>query len=267
MTLTITSIHIYPIKSLGGISLHEANMSDRGIQYDRRWMLIRPDGQFLTQRQLPQMVWLEVQIQGEYMWVRHTRKKMEPLKIALQPSGGETKQVKIFSDNCMAQLVDTKADEWFKAALETDCQLAYMPDESHRLIDADYRRKPGEVVSFADGYPCLIIGEASLDELNRRLETPVPMGRFRPNFVFSGGKAHDEDGWSAIQIGEVPFFAVKKCARCQIPTVDPDTASFLKEPTRTLASYRQSNNKVYFGMNLLLGGAGKVKVGDLIELK
>ena len=267
MALTLTSIHVYPIKSLGGISLPEAKLSDRGLLYDRRWMLVRPDGQFLTQRQLPQMVWLEIQIQGEYMWVRHTRKEMEPLEISLKPTGGETKQVQIFSDSCTAQLLDKKADQWFKAALGADCQLVYMPDESQRLIEADYRRKPDEVVSFADGYPCLIIGQASLDELNRRLKSPVPMGRFRPNFVFSGGKAHDEDSWSAIQIGEVPFFAAKKCARCQIPTVDPDTATFQKEPTRTLATYRRNDNKIHFGMNLLLGGMGSVKVGDSIILK
>ena len=267
MPLTLSAINIYPIKSMGGIALKEAYLSDRGLQYDRRWMLVRPDGQFLTQRQLPQMVWLEVQIKGASMWIRHKKKEIEPLEISLSPAPSESLQVRVFSDTCLAWLPDKAADQWFSKALDSNCRLAYMPDESQRLIDPDFSRKENEVVSFADGYPCLIIGQATLDELNRRLDKPVPMSRFRPNFVYTGGKPHEEDDWSAIRMGNVPFFAVKKCARCQIPTVDPETATFQKEPTRTLATYRRTDNKIHFGMNLLLGGKGKVKVGDIIEMQ
>jgi uncharacterized protein YcbX len=142
--------------------------------------------------------------------------------------------------------------------------LAYMPEASHRPVDPDYARN-GELTSFSDGYPLLLIGQAALDDLNARLAIPVSMERFRPNIVFSGGSPYLEDSWQAFSIGQMLFRAVKPCARCVLTTIDPLTGVRGPEPLRTLATYRTRANKVLFGMNLLYEGSGRLSVGDALH--
>ena len=140
-----------------------------------------------------------------------------------------------------------------------------MPDSTKRSVDKNYANN-NEVTSFSDGYPFLIIGESSLDDLNKRLGDPLPINRFRPNIVFTGGTPYEEDMMMHFTINSVNFFGVKLCARCTIPTVNQNDASKSVEPLRTLATYRQKNNKVYFGQNLLHHGIGSIHVGDTIEV-
>jgi uncharacterized protein YcbX len=139
-----------------------------------------------------------------------------------------------------------------------------MPDSTKRIVAAEYANN--KLVGFADGYPFLIIGEESLNDLNNRLEEPLPMNRFRTNFVFSGGKSFDEDNWKTIRIGDLVFHSVKPCARCVITTINQNTGIKDKEPLKTLAAFRQKDNKVMFGMNLVADGTGNVKVGDELEM-
>jgi hypothetical protein len=139
-----------------------------------------------------------------------------------------------------------------------------MPETTRRIVDETYAKN--KIVSFADGYPFMIIGQASLDDLNSRLEDPLPMNRFRTNFVFTGGKSFEEDNWKKFKIGDVIFKAVKPCARCVITTTDQETAERAPEPLHTLSKYRKIDNKVFFGMNLICESTGEVMIGDKIAL-
>jgi uncharacterized protein YcbX len=146
-----------------------------------------------------------------------------------------------------------------------ELDLVVMPESTERKMDPRYAVQ-GESVSFADGMPYVMIGQASLDDLNQRLNEPVRMDRFRPNMVFSGGEAYAEDQFKQLQIGEVGFQVVKPCGRCVLITVNQQTAEQGKEPLATLASYRTVNNKVYFGQNAVALAPGIVRVGDLLQL-
>ncbi|MEL7533642.1 MAG: MOSC N-terminal beta barrel domain-containing protein [Bacteroidota bacterium] len=258
--MQLSEIYLYPIKSLGGISVSQAQLTDRGLQYDRRWMLVDESGKFLSQRGFRAMALLEIRLEGENMVVRHRQKQTEPLVLSLAPSLGAAKSVSIWKDEVEAHLVSPEADEWFSSILETPCHLVYMGEADHRA------KKTGHLVSFADGYPHLIIGQSSLNYLNARLEEPVPMDRFRPNLVFTGGRPHAEDYWDHFVLGGVKFDCVKPCVRCQVPNIDQLTGQMKKEPNRTLAEYRQTDNKIMFGVNLVHEGEGKIAVGMDLEV-
>jgi uncharacterized protein YcbX len=260
--LTIGELYIYPIKSLGGISVKEALVTDRGLQYDRRFMLVDADGMFLTQRELPLMATLKTEINGGRLRVWGKGQPAEELQIPLVPaSSSAAVKVQVWDDTCIGQAVDETADQWFSRYLQIDCKLVYMPDATQRLVDPQYA-KHHEITSFSDGYPILLIGQASLDDLNRRLAEPVPMNRFRPNVVLEGGRPFEEDDMSHFKINEIDFYGVKPCARCQVTTTDQETGERYKEPLKTLATYRQKEHKILFGQNVLVGGTGRIAVGD-----
>ena len=270
MPLIITEITIYPIKSLGGISLQSAIVEDRGLQHDRRWVLADEDNRFMTQRENESMALIEVKLTDEGLQVWHRMKKIAPLLIPFDPqtvAGGEphSQQITIWDDVVSAISVSDEADAWFSMILGKKCRLFYQPDESIRLTDPKYSITKEEHTSFSDGYPILIIGQASLDNLNERLEEKMSMKRFRTNIVFSGGQAHEEDNWNYFSAGTAKFVGVKPCARCVMTTINPETAVKGKEPLRTLSEYRKVGNKILFGQNLLVVEKGKIAVGDLIE--
>ncbi len=196
----------------------------------------------------------------------------EELAIQFEPKTNKTESVKIWSSRCRAQLYEDKINQWFSDALETNCRLVLMPAETNRKVNYFYAVHKDDVVSFADAYPFLLIGENSLTDLNSRLENPVPMNRFRPNFVVSGADAFAEDGWTRIRIGDAVFHLVKLCARCVITTIDQSNG--IKqgvEPLKTLASFRipkrSVKKKILFGQNLIAEDVGKiVNVGDAVEV-
>jgi hypothetical protein len=263
-TLHLSAIYVYPIKSLAGIQLDSAAVEARGLTHDRRWMLVDEHNQFLSQRTYVQMALLQTQIGEAGLQVSAPGKGT--LVVPYEPQTVERLQVTVWDDTCTAIAVSQEADRWFSAAIGLPCRLVYMPEETIRLVDDRYAIAD-DFVSFADGYPFLVIGQASLDDLNARLETPVPMNRFRPNFVVSGSVPFAEDSWGHFRIGESYFHGVKPCARCVMTTVDQQTAKKGAEPLRTLATYRAANNKIYFGQNLLYGNRGaKVTVGDTVEV-
>ncbi|MBC6492934.1 MOSC domain-containing protein [Flavihumibacter stibioxidans] len=259
--LKISGIFIYPIKSLGGISLTEANTTDRGLQYDRRWMLVDEAGVFLTQRSHPAMALLQVQLQEDGLYVFHKHHPGQNILIPFEPESSQVTEVEIWDDHCSALVVSETAGQWFSGQLGIPCRLVLMPEATRREVDQQYAFN-GEITSFADAYPVMMIGQASLDDLNSKLDVPVPMNRFRPNIVFSGGKPFREDEMKSFQINGITFSAVKPCARCVLTTINQETAEKGKDPLATLAAYRKSGNKILFGQNLLLQGQGKIRVGD-----
>lgn len=264
-TLRVQDIFIYPIKSLKGIRLESAKVLERGFQYDRRWMLVDRAGMFITQRTHHQMALIQVELGDDRLLVSTSLNEARPIQIPLDLISERQIEVEVWDDRMLANLVDPSFDSWFSEALGVDCQLVVMPESTQRKVSPKYAVNE-ESVSFADGMPYLIIGQESLNQLNSKLEDPVPMNRFRPNIVFSGGNSFAEDNWRNIKIGELQFCVVKPCARCVLITVDQETGETNKEPLKTLASYRTINNKVNFGQNALALQEGILRVGDSIQL-
>ncbi len=269
--MQITQINIYPVKSLRGISLNAAKVEARGLQYDRRWMIVDPQGQFISQREVPEMTLLTTEITVDSLVISHATRSLPVLSVPLQPlKFAEPLVVKIWDDTCQALAVSAQADAWLSEMLQTPCRLVYMPDDSLRPTDPQYSQAT-DIVSFADGYPILIIGEASLEDLNQRLETPLPMNRFRPNLVFSGGAPYEEDTWKTFQIGNLSFRGVKPCGRCAITTINQENAERGSEPLKTLASYRLDGKRILFGMNVCWNVIASeetiLKIGDTIMVQ
>jgi uncharacterized protein YcbX len=262
--LTLSEINIYPIKSLAGISLQTSEVKDRGLKYDRRWVLVDDTNTFFTQRDFPEMALIKVAIEQEGLKLQHKTKPVEPLLIPFEFEHSRADKVVIWDDTVNGEFYNQTIDDWFFEILGIKCHLVKMPESTKRIVDEAYVKN--KTVSFADAYPFMIIGQASLDDLNSRMEKALPMNRFRTNFVFTGGKPFDEDDWKKFKIGELMFEAVKPCARCVITTTDQETAERLQEPLLTLSKFRKVENKVMFGMNLICESTGKISVGDKIEL-
>ena len=263
--IVLKEIWIYPIKSLGGIRLETASVKKKGLEFDRRWMLIDKDGIAMTQRVHPAMALLKVRIEAEVMYIDDTKggkpvstKSFSLTDRVLQPITAE-----VSGDPVEVNEVNQEVSQWLSELLGSRCRLVVFPEENPRPVDEDYK-VGNDHVSLADAYPFMIIGQASLDDLNRRLAEGVPMNRFRPNFVFEGGAPFVEDSWRDVSIGSLPFAAVKKCDRCILTTVNQDTGEKGAEPLRTLSLYRKVGNKVYFGQNLISLKEGRVSVGDRI---
>jgi len=261
---TLSEINIYPIKSLSGISLQSSEVEDRGLKYDRRWVLVDDTNTFFTQRDFPEMALIRVVIENDGLLLKQKQKNIEPLKIPFTFDHSIKDKVVIWDDTVEGEFYDKPIDEWFSDILGIKCHLVKMPESTKRIVDETYAKN--KTVSFADAYPFMIIGQASLDDLNSRMETPLPMNRFRTNFVFTGGKPFEEDHWKKFKIGEVKFEAVKPCARCVITTTNQETAERLPEPLLTLSKFRKVENKVMFGMNLVCHSTGNIKVGQKIEV-
>jgi uncharacterized protein YcbX len=261
--LKLTQINIYPIKSLGGISLSSARVMPKGLQYDRRWMLVDEDGVCLTQRVHPAMALFKLAMEGNQLVVTH---KENSLTLPIDGRSSHAMKVTIWDDVVSANEVSQHCSQWFSDLLGIHCKLVSFPEENARPVDPKYKVN-GEHVSLADAYPFLIIGQSSLDDLNDRLSKPVPMNRFRPNFVFTGGDPYEEDGWRNFNIGSTKFVGVKPCSRCVLTTVNQDTAEKGIEPLKTLATYRKRDNKIYFGQNLVAMDYNTIHVGDMITLQ
>ncbi|MFK5986254.1 MAG: MOSC domain-containing protein [Pseudomonadota bacterium] len=255
--VTISGLWTYPIKSMAGISLRQSKLLAKGLEYDRSWMLVDNDLNFITQRQHPKMALISVSIEDYGLRVYY--KNMPALIIPWVDTELESFQslsVKIWKDECSALHINSAIDNWFGEVLGIDCRLVYIPDVSDRYVDRDYALN-NEQTRFADGFPLLLISEASLNNLNSRLSAskkqPVNMQHFRPNIVVKGCAAFAEDQWKNFSINGTVFSAVKACSRCIITTVDPSTGerSTDKEPLQTLLQYRKKENQVFFGQNVL----------------
>jgi uncharacterized protein YcbX len=262
--LVVSQLFIYPIKSLGGIALTTAQLTDRGLQHDRRWMLVDENNRFLSQREHAQMALFKIEVLAEALKVTYTTDGTT-INIPFIPQKKDLLEVTIWDDTCTGQLVSDAVDAWFTVKLGIPARLVYMPDETLRAADPRYTTQ-GTIASFADAYPALLIGQASLDDLNSRLLEKVPMNRFRPNIVFAGGEPYSEDQMNHIIINGVDMYGVKLCARCVMTTIDQETIAKGKEPLKTLARYRRKGAKILFGQNLAFNSTGVISVGDELTL-
>lgn len=268
MSVKVSGLYIYPVKSLAGIALGTSRVDAMGLQYDRRWMLVSPDGLFLSQRKLPEMALIHTVLDQGRLTLRKEGK--EPLKVPDVTEQNEIMSVKIWNDRLDVPIVSKVCDRWLSDALGTACHLVYIPDDVIRQCDRDYA-KEGDRTGFSDGFPMLIISEASLEDLNQRLQEKgddsVEMRRFRPNIVVVGCKPYAEDDWQNFAINDLEMQGVKRCSRCILTTVDPDKGERSgAEPLATLKEYRQEDNKVFFGMNVIPQTLGEIKVGDSLKI-
>ncbi len=261
--LRLKEIWIYPIKSLGGIRLPSSLVMGKGLRYDRRWMLVDEQDTFMTQRIYPKMALFKVGIDDSHLTVTFDQRST---RLAIDPQAdGRPVTTKIWDDEVEVVEASGEDSEWFSERLGVKCKLVSFPEENGRAVDPEYRINQ-EQVSLADAYPFLIVGEQSLADLNGRLKEPLPMNRFRPNLVFSGGKPFEEDAWRNFRIGKNRFAGVKPCSRCVVTTVNQVTAEKGIEPLATLSTYRKLDGKVYFGQNVIAIDYGEIFEGDEIVL-
>jgi len=262
--MKIKSLHYYPVKSCAGTNLTNAVISSRGIENDRAFMLVDENNIFLTQRNHHKIALIKPHISNKNL----TLSAPEMPKLSLNfADKGHGENVVVWKDECLAIDQGKEAAEWFSSYLGISCKLVMMEKSFRRKLDPDYALSENNQTGFADGYPFLLISQESLNDLNTRLKTPVPMNRFRPNIVIEGCKAYAEDTWSKIKIGNLTFEVVKPCVRCVITTIDQSTLNTSKEPLATLATYRISpHGGVAFGQNLIHHQNGILNIGDSIEI-
>lgn len=273
----ITRLFVHPIKGVSPIEVGACDLDALGARDDRRWMVVSPDGRFLSQRSHPRMALVRVAFAdgGLVLNAPGARELVLDAEIA-RPAAGLEQRVTVWNDSVDARPIGNGASEWLARALDVPCTLVWMADRTVRTLPAtavaglDHDRR----VSFADAFPLLLVSAESIDALNDRIaskpdgERPhITVERFRPNVVISGAGAHAEDGWRHIAMGNLRFLVAKPCARCAVPTVDPTTGERGTEPTRTLATYRRHDGHVWFGQNLVHDGTGRVAVGDDVRIE
>ncbi len=256
------------MKGLKGVALDEARCTDRGLENDRRFMVVDHAGIFLSQRSHPKMATVWTEIAGDALSL--SAPDEDEVRVPLHPSSGSPLRVQVWSSTCDALAVSREADAWLTRYLGFGCRLVHMPGDSERYSNARYAG-PGKRVGFADGYAYLATAEASLADLNARLATrghpPLPMNRFRPNLVVEGGEAFAEDRWKELRVGSAVLAAAKPCGRCEVTTTDQATGERRgPEPLATLSTFRDSKEfGLMFGMNLVTAREGRVRVGDTVE--
>ncbi|MFF6996242.1 MOSC domain-containing protein [Streptomyces sp. NPDC008313] len=263
----LSSIHVHPVKAFRGHAPREAAVEPWGLSGDRRWTLIDHGGRVVTQREQPRLALAAAGLLPGG-GVRLSAPGREPVTVPVPDPAGTT-TVDIFGTKVEAVLAGTEAHAWCSDHLGTEVRLAHLDDPAtRRPVDPEYAR-PGETVSFADGFPLLVTTLASLDALNALIargdhahEGPLPMNRFRPNLVVAGCDPWEEDRWSRIAVGEVVFRVAKPSGRCVVTTTDQDSAERGREPLRTLAEHRRIGRGLVFGQNLVPESTGTVRVGD-----
>lgn len=248
---------------MGGISLSSSPVKAKGLQYDRRYMLVDAQGVFMSQRKVPKLALFKLSMTTNGFLVTFNT---DSITLPFIPKPwGNSREVTIWEDHVMVFGISDRVDKWFSERLAIDCKLVYFPEENTRAVDRHYALNE-EQVGLADGYPFLIIGQSSLDVLNSQLIEPMPMNRFRPNFVFAGGAPFEEDAWKNFTIGKNRFRGLKPCSRCVLTTVNQDTAQQGIEPLHTLSKFRKNGNSVQFGINLVAVDLFEVKVGEKIQI-
>jgi uncharacterized protein YcbX len=266
------SIHVHPVKAVRGLAPRQADVEPWGLAGDRRWVLIDDGGKVVTQRQQPRLALAAAGLLPGG-GVRLSAPGMPPLTVPV-PRTSVTVPVEIFRDKVEAvPAQDEAVHAWCSSHLGIGVRLVYLDDPATRRPIAPEYARPGETVSFADGFPLLLTTTASLDALNSLIahgehagEGPLPMNRFRPNVVVTGTAAWAEDGWSRLTIGDVPFRVAKTCGRCVVTTTDQDTGERGREPLFSLGRHRRLDGKLVFGQNLVPLSRGTIRVGDPLTI-
>ncbi len=266
MSVIIESISVYPIKSTQGHAVQNAKVQPRGLEHDRRWMLVDTDNQFITGRKFPCLLGVRASPQGKALHLQAP--SAEPLLIDDAQQGCGAADVTVWRSDVTVQYVDDRADKWFSQLLGVDCRLVFMGEQHERAVKPDFALAQ-DIVSFADGYPLLLANNRSLADLNDRAPMDVSMDRFRPNVTISGADAYAEDEWQRIRLGDIEFDVPEPCSRCVMTTIDPQSLqpNEQREPLRTLSKYRNDRERgILFGMNLIPRGTGTLHVGDQLTV-
>ncbi|MCG7981977.1 MAG: MOSC domain-containing protein [Candidatus Thiodiazotropha lotti] len=261
--ICLSGLHCYPVKSLRGVAVDRSSVDGFGLVHDRRWMVVDSNGGFLSQRELPRMTLIGVEVESDGLLL--TAPDMPSLRVGRPTFAAPRIEVEVWQDRLEGCVVEQQADAWLSRFLGVECRLVYMMDDVKRQVDQHYA-EPRHLTAFSDGFPLLLASEASLEELNSRLESPLSMARFRPNLVVSGAPPYAEDQWARIRIGTMDLKLVKPCSRCSITTVDPATGARGAEPLATLAAYRRRGKQVYFGQNLIYDHPGELSLGMSVEI-
>lgn len=264
MPATVATLHVYPVKSCAALSPGDVTIESRGIVGDRRWMIVDAQAKFITARQYPRLILIRAVPERGGLCLEAPGM---PLLHLREPE--DVPRVRAMVWRSVVQPMPAQADaaQWISAYLGFEANFVHMDAACRRNVSREYG-KAGDQVSFADGYPLMLISQTALDALNERLAAPVPMLRFRPNLVVSGTAAHAEDGWKRVRIGAVEFDVVKPCTRCVMVTVDVEHGAFDAEgePLRTLRTYRRTPLGINFGQNLIPRVMGCVRLGDAVEV-
>lgn len=265
MTMQVAALMRFPVKSLGGEPLDPAPVTLRGLDGDRRCMVVLPDGRFVTRREMPAMARLHARAGDDGGLVLSDA---DGARLEVARPDGPRRDVTVWRQPVTAATAGEEAHAWLSQRLGRAVQLVHMPDDVRRPVDLAYGAE-GDEVSFADGFPLLVTTEESLDALNAQLPEPVTMARFRPNLVIRGAPAaFAEDGWTRLRIGAITFRLVKPCTRCVVTTQDPQSGAALgPEPLPTLrAMGRVWERQPIFGVNAIPDAPGLIRVGDAIKV-
>jgi uncharacterized protein len=266
----IASLHIYPVKSCRGIDVDQALITPTGLEWDRRWMIVHPDGRFITQREYPKLATVTVAVGNGRLTL--STDGHAPLVVDAD-HGGPALQVKIWDDSCTGIDAGDGPAAWLTRVLGDPFRLVRIDDRAPRLANPKYVGKQPQPVTFTDGYPVLMISNESLAELNKRLPEPIPMARFRPNIVIEGVAPHAEDQMALFRLGPVVLRGVKHCTRCSVTTTDQLSGARdpHQQPLRALGKYRHDYELkgVTFGQNCALhAGLGeRLAVGATLAIE
>jgi uncharacterized protein YcbX len=262
--ITISSLIYYPIKACRGFEVESASVDRMELQHDRRMMVTTPEGEFLTQREYPRLAL--VTPNRKHDWLELCAPGFDSLQLGIQTSGTPV-SVNVWKSKDV-QAIDQGEDaaEWFSDWLGTPVRLVHIADGYKRLVNEKWAVHADDHTGFSDGYPILLTSEEGLADLNSRLESPVPMNRFRPNMVVKGSEAFAEDGWNRIRLGDVELAVVKPCARCEVTTIDKETLEQSKEPLKTLGKYRKQKLGAIFGQNVIPLNGGTIRLGMTVEI-
>jgi uncharacterized protein YcbX len=269
-SIRVAGLFSYPVKSCGALSHRSVSLDARGPAWDRRWMVVAADGTFLTQRQFPQLAIVQPSLDGDDLVLRTPA--VPEVRVPLRRPAGDRLHVRVWDDDCEAWDEGDAAARLLTAHLGTVVRLVRMADDFVRAVNPDYAPRPAHT-GFADAFPVLVVSEASLDELNRRLAergaASVPMSRFRPNLVLSGGAPFGEDEWKTIRIGGTTLDLVKPCERCATTRVDQARGEVAdaREPLATLATFRRLGREVTFGRYAIHREPGPLAVGDAVVIE
>ena len=266
MDARIASIFLYPLKGAAGIPVDAAEVRVTGLARggvaDREWMAVDRSGRFVSQREVPRLALVHPAIEDGRVVLRAPG--LAPIALAADTSG-PAREVVVWSSQVRGFDAGDEAARWLSSVIASDVRIVRFDPSLPRYSNREYAGDSGAQVRYADGYPVLVIGQASLDLLNARLaargRAPVPMNRFRPNLVLDGLGPHEEDLLATIAIGDVVLKPVKPCTRCQVTTVDQASASTGPEPLKTLSTYRRDDRYagITFGMNaIVVAGTGRM---------
>jgi len=261
----VTHLYIYPIKSLGAVSLSESVMEKEGLRGDRRFMLVDVSGKFITQRTRPELTRFVLSESAQGFIVKDSASGLEK-ELTWEPVLGSWIPVEIWEDQLPAREVLEGWSDWFSTALSEEVKLVRISSEKPRVMKAKYQTEIAKNTSFADSLPVLLVSAGSYISLQERLEEPVDQLRFRPNIIVSSQEPFVEDTWSEIKLGEVLLSGAKPCARCPLVNVDPLTGESDKKTLKALASFRTLNHKVYFGQQFVPMSVGKIQVGMEVQV-